>query len=202
MTTLATSLGQAGPGLTKTIGGKSWTLIRSTKNIQADWGKWYAERVEAAVMDTAAAYRKKARALRRDIEKWQDEQIGDPQPADERVLELDALIDDAAKEAAFLEFEARAIIERFGDRKGAGEFEYHGNAALQHAMQNLPGQFHLAYLCLKPKHPTVTLDEVVQAFAGNAQEWAAFLIESEGAGKKKEVTNSTPTDTEPTPASQ
>lgn len=184
MTTLAASLGSAGPGTSQTIGGKRWTLTRSTKDIQAAWGKWFAERVEAAVMDTASAYRKRARALDRDIERWQLEERGAVQPTPARGAELAALIEDASKEARFLDFEARAIIERFGDRRGAGEFEYHGNASLSLAMHNLPGQFQLAYLCLLPKHPNITLEEVIENYKGHAKEWGEFLIQSEGAAPK------------------
>lgn len=184
MTTLANSLGQAGPGTSQTIGGKTWTLTRSTKNIQAAWGKWYADRVEAAVLATAASYRKQARALWRDVKQYEAEEMADELPTPSRAAELAALIADAQKEASFLEFEARASVERFNDRKGAGEFEFHGNASLNVAMQNLPGQFQLAYLCLQPKHPDVTMEEVMESYKGHAQEWGEFLVRSEGVRSK------------------
>lgn len=206
MSTLSASFGKAGPGITQTIGDKSWTLTRSTKAIQAAWGKWFAERVEASVMDTAASYRKRSRALAKDIENWQREERGDDQPAPARGAELALLIEEASKEQQFLEFEARAVIERFNDRRGAGEFEYHGNASLSLALFNLPGQFQLAWLCLLPKHPTVTLDEVIDSFRGHGKEWGEFLIKSEGVGSKNvgaapsvSTPTSTETQTEPAP---
>lgn len=184
MTTLAASLGQVGPGTSQVIGGKTWTLTRSTKKIQADWGKWFADRVESANMDTASNYRKKARAIWRDIKKLEDESFADLEPTPERGAELAALIEDGTKEAQFLEFEARQIMQIFNDRKAAGEFEYHGNASLGVAMQNLPGQFQLAWLCLLPKHPGLTLEELIEAYQGHAKEWGEFLVRSEGAQKK------------------
>lgn len=139
-------------------------------------------------METAAKYRKQARALRKDVEEWNKELYADDLPAPARNVELSNLIDEANKEITFLEFEARAIIERFHDRKGAGEFEYHGNASITLAMSNLPGQFMLAYLCLQPKHPEVTLEEVTESYKEHPQEWAEFLVQSEGV-KKKSVAN-------------
>lgn len=204
MTTLAASLGKAGPGTSQTIDGKIWTLTRSTWNIQAAWGKWYADRVEASVMDTAAAYRKRSRALAKDVKAWTDEERADEMPTPERGAELAALIEDASKEAMFLDFEARAIIERFGDRKAAGEFEYTGNAGMGVAMQNLPGQIYLAYLCLQPNHPGITLEEVTEAYKSNGQAWSAFIIRAEGVGSKNGGASSasTPASTEKSPATK
>jgi len=189
--------GADGPGTSRTIGDRSWTIIRSTKDIQIRWGEWYANRVEASVLKTAASYRKDARDIWRDVERWRTELMADEEPTPDRGAELASLVEDGEKAARFLEFEARAIVERFNDRRGAGEFEYHGNASLTTAMQNLPGQFYLAWLCLQPNHPKITLEEVVEAFQGHAQEWGKLLVDSEGAQKKK-LDPSTPTSTETT----
>lgn len=179
------SLGITDPGTSQVIGGKRWTLVRSTWDMQIKWGRWYAERVESSVMRTAEAYRKKARSLWRDVERYNAELYADELPNEARNVELCALVDDASREARFLEEEARTIIREFNDRDGAGEFEYTGNAGLSKALQNLPGQFYLAWLCLQPKHPGITLDEVTQAYKGHAQEWGQFLVRSEGAQTKK-----------------
>ncbi len=203
MATAAELLGKEGPGTTVTVEGVKYSLTRSSKGIQAEWAKWLTDRAEERVFATADKYRE------RSIKAFMESQaLAANYDAPDRKPEDTVREQELEMKARGLQAEARAVVERFNDRVAAGEFEFYGNVALEHGQQGLPGQIMLIYLCLKPKHPTITLDEVTRLHTPDSdgnnhiQEWRAALLKSEGVVTKKPVTSapSTPTETTtPTP---
>ena len=212
MATTSDILGASGPGTTITINGKEWTLTRSTKGIQAAWSKWLTDRAEERVFSTAEKYTDmalasfaKANSINRQYENVDPNTI----PPDENARATEER-DKALANGPMLQAKSDKAVERFNDRVAAGEFEYYGNVALDLAQQGLPGQIQLVYLCLKPKHPDITVEMVERLHApddegfNHINEWREALMKSEGfAGKKSQPPNSsssTPISTPPTPA--
>ena len=225
MGTLSQALGVAGPGrLVQWNGtpvtfhtGKTYTLTKTTKGIQAAFGSWLADRAEAAAFEMASKYRKQARSLYRQAkavqEKSEDAKFS---PAEEAKLAEE--YSELTLEARALELEARNLMERFNDRKASGEFEFHGNVSIDMALANLPGQFQLCWLMLQPKHPELTLEEVIELHKGMLNDdgkpvkeegtritmmhvWRKNLLEAEGVkneeadGKPSEASTETSTPT-------
>ena len=191
---MAQLLGAEGPGTTITVDGKTWTLTRSTKKIQAAWSKWLTDRAEERAFSTAEKYREKAAkcfAESNDI----SAKYADVSPSEISVEENASMTEKRntlTRQGRVLEQEARNVVERFNDRAASGEFEYFGNVAIELAQQNLPGQIQLVFLCLQPKHPDVTVEDVVKTHMPDSrgenhiQEWRQALLKSEGVIVKKE----------------
>lgn len=188
-------LGAEGPGVSVTIDGKTWVLTRSTRAIQAAWSKWLTDRAEERAFITSEKLRERAitkfAELRQLTAKYEDVDPSSISPEENERLTLDR--DKLLANARALQAESRSAIERFNDRVAAGEFEYYGTVAIDLAQQGLPGQMQLVYLCLKPKHPDVTMDDVIRAHMPNAEsgdgknhidEWRDALLKSEGVRKK------------------
>lgn len=197
MATTAELLGPSGPGNASiTIDGVSYTLTRSTKKIQAEWSKWLTDRAEERAFHTADKYR--ARAAKAVVEAQKlAANFDDPtRTAQDNVREEELTL-----QARMLQAEASKIVERFNDRVASGEFEYYGNVALEHAQQGLPGQIMLIYLCLIPKHPAITLEEVERLHMPDSRgqnhiaEWREALLRSEGVLIKKPVPPTSEADT-------
>lgn len=193
MSTPSQLLGKSGRGVTITIDGVEWELTRSTKKIQAAWAKWLSDRAEARAFATADKYRDKAAEVAVELRalnaKYTDADI--VTVSAEENAEATAQRDKLARKLRMLEEEARAVIRDYNDRWAGGAFEFYGNVAIEIAQQNMPGQIMLAWLCLLPKHPTVTLEEVERLHMPDSegvshfQEWTDSLLRSEGLSKKK-----------------
>lgn len=189
-------LGIDGPGTSVTIDGVTWTLTRSTKDIQAKWSKWLTDRGEERAFLTADKYRERAVAKFAEVNaltaKYADADMNSITP--EENARVTAERDKLLATARMLQAEARNVVKEFNDRATAGEFEYYGRVALDYGQQGLPGQMYLIWLCLLPKHPTVTLDEVVQSHMPDSEgynhieEWREALLRSEGVLGKKDKT--------------
>lgn len=199
MGTLSQALGSNGPGTKVVVNGKEWTLTRSTKNMQAAWGAWLADRAETGAMHMASKMRKEARRLYKEARAIQAQSEEDNSL--EKEAEYRDKYEETVAEARSLEVEAAKQIERFNDRKAAGEFEFHGNVGINLAQQNLPGQFMLVWLCLQPKHPGVTMEEVVESHQNNVYVWRDALLKSEGVETEKndEEASSASTPIQPMP---
>lgn len=204
-------LGSEGPGHSVTIDGKTWTLTRSTKKIQAAWAKWLADRAEERAFATAAKYREQAIAKFAEVDeinrRYEDVDFNTISPEENArvTLERNKLL----AQARMLQADARGVVERFNDRYAAGEFEYYGTVAIDLAQQGLPGQMQLIYLCLKPKHPDVTYEDVVRSHMPNHEtgdghnhidEWRDALLKSEGVRKKDTSPKPSSSTSTPTPA--
>ena len=197
--------------MTVTVDGKTYTLTRTTKKIQAAWSKWLTDRAEERAFITADKYAEravdafaKAEAISRKYEDV-DANTLSPDENDRMTLERDKLLATGRMHKAT----AQTVVERFNDRVASGEFEFYGNVALEHAQHGLPGQIMLVYLCLQPKHPDITLEQVERLHmldadgVGHVTEWRDALLKSEGVRQKKGQTSgdsSTPTQSTPTPA--
>ena len=201
MATTAELLGKRGPGgAAFTVCGIEFNLTRSTKDIQAEWSKWLVGRAEARTFDMSDKLLKRAvLAFRKADEisaKYEDVDFTSISP--EENAKATAERNDLVMQGRMLQAQAEKLLERFNDRVAAGEFEYYGSVAIDLAQRDLPGQMMLVYLCLKPKHPDITYDDVVALHmpdedgVNHIKDIRDALLKSEGVVKKKGLGSESP----------
>ena len=190
MGTMANALGtQTTKG---TINGKEWTLSRSTWGIQSRWSEWLADRAEKVALATAEKYRDQAAEIWAKVEQMRKANLDGNYEniSDEERATIDTEGMKLSRKARIMETEARWVVERYQDRRAAGEYEFHSFGVGQLAQANLPGQIYLIWLCLCPNHPGLKLEEVAKAHMPDGgpdnfvDEWRQLLLKSEGVLEK------------------
>ena len=192
---------------TYTINGKQWKFTRSTKAIKAAWSEWLCGRAEDAALELAAKHRKQARDKFAESKRIEMESIrGDDgdMPKDE-VARLRALATDTAKEASELQQESVAVVDRFLDAKVSGDYAFGGNKGIDVGLRNWIGNQQFVYLCLKPNHPSLTIEELAEEWVGTAEDgtrigdlWMQALNDSENSTTSKNDESPAPDTKKPT----
>lgn len=182
---------------TVNINGKDWTLTRSTWDMQAEWGRWLANRAMIAAENVANNYRAQTVGLREQLRQLQESAKDFPGRGMEvERAEINAKGKKLVEEINALEQRARDTMERYQDRVAAGDFEFYSATVGGLAQQNLPGQFYLLWLCLRPNHPGITIEEVIKAnipvYGGQnfIEDWNKALLASEGTTPKNDLSES------------
>lgn len=166
MDTISANLGTAGPGHALVIGDKTYYLTQTTEGMKAKYSEELVSRTRKSILETASECRAMAKKKfdeAKEIQRQSEDATKDTEPAFREAYET------TIREARALERESKDMVDRFNDRRAAGEYEFHGAAGLE-SMGSLPGMLRLARIMLEPKHPKITEAEVIEIFKNSLDE--------------------------------